>query len=168
MPVNNAVTRTLARWVLKKARRVQATRQPDFIIGGQDDPYLLRWWLIPRNRWCNAYLHEFIRDDEDRACHCHSWVSLSLSLNRPMDEIWLDRRFGRVTERRRTVQAGTLLFRRAKFAHRMVVPEPGALTLFITGPRIRTWGFWCSGTRFVPWEQFVDDRDRGLVGKGCE
>lgn len=168
MPTNNAVTRTLARWVLKKARRVQATRQPDFIIGGEDDPYLLRWWLIPRNRWCNAYLHEFIRDDEDRACHCHPWLSLSLSLNRHMDEIWLDRRFGRVTERRRTVQAGTLLFRRAKFAHRMVVPEPGALTLFITGPTIRTWGFWCSGTRFVPWKQFVDDRDRGLVGRGCD
>lgn len=24
-------------------------RKPDFIIGPEDNPYLLRWWLLPRN-----------------------------------------------------------------------------------------------------------------------
>ncbi|MGE4307333.1 MAG: hypothetical protein AB7E24_25275 [Novosphingobium sp.] len=30
-------------------------RSPDFVIG---DNYLRRWWVVPRNRFCNAYLHE--------------------------------------------------------------------------------------------------------------
>lgn len=167
MPTNNAGTRALARWVLKRMRRVMVRRAPDFVIGGQD-PYLRRWWIIPRNQVFNVYLHEFLRDDEDRACHCHPWISLSLSLNHTMDEVWLDRKYGVTVERRRTVAPGTLLFRRAKFAHRMIVPTRGSLTLFITGPRVREWGFWCEGVRFVPWKEFVDDRDRGLVGRGCE
>lgn len=24
-------------------------RTPDFVIGSDDNPYLLRWWIIPRN-----------------------------------------------------------------------------------------------------------------------
>jgi len=168
MPVNNAVTRTLARWVLKKARRVQATRQPDFIIGGEDDPYLLRWWLIPRNRWFNAYLHEFIRDDEDRALHDHPFPSLSLALHGAMKEIYHGRGPWTFTEFSRDVAPGDLIYRRATFAHRMVVPTPGAITLFVTGPRIREWGFICGPTRWVHWRDFVDARDSGKVGRGCD
>jgi hypothetical protein len=48
-------------------------RRPDFIIGGADNPYLLRWWIIPRNRWCNVYLHKILRDDDPRALHDHPW-----------------------------------------------------------------------------------------------
>lgn len=168
MPVNNAVTRWFARHVHRWAVRTMIRRQPDFVVGDHDDPYLRRWWVIPRNKCFNVYVHEFLRDDDDRACHCHPWLSLSLSLNMAMDEVWLDRSYGLAIERRRRVEPGTLLFRRARFAHRMVVPEPGAITLFITGPTIRTWGFWCGGTRFVPWQQFVDARDSGKVGRGCE
>lgn len=150
------------------AETLIARRAPDFIVGGADDPYLKRWWVLPRNRFLNVYLHEFIRDDEDRACHCHPWISLSLSLKGRMLERYLDRSEGVVVERIRDVCPGDVLFRRAVFAHRMIVPDPGALTLFITGPRIRTWYFWCEGRRPVHWREFVDDRDRGLVGRGCE
>jgi hypothetical protein len=168
MPINNAATRWLARRVHAWAVGTTICRDPDFLVGGASDPYLRRWWLIPRNRWMNIYLHEFLRDDEDRACHCHPWVSLSLSLNQSLDEIWLDRRYGFCIERRRSIDAGTVVLRRAKFAHRMVVPEPRVLTLFITGPVVREWGFWCDRERFVPWRQFVDDRDSGKVGRGCD
>ena len=41
--------------------------KPHFVIGGADDPYMLRWYLIPRNRRFNIYLHKFLRDDDDRA-----------------------------------------------------------------------------------------------------
>lgn len=36
----------LAAWLI---RRIAERRPPDFIIGRVDDPYLLRWWVIPRN-----------------------------------------------------------------------------------------------------------------------
>ena len=50
---------------LNVARR----REPDFIIGDDHDPYLKRWWLIPRNPLVNVYLHQILRSDEDRALH---------------------------------------------------------------------------------------------------
>ena len=49
-------------------------REPDFIIGGHEAPYLRRHWLIPRNRFFNIYVHEFLRSDDDRALHDHPWA----------------------------------------------------------------------------------------------
>jgi hypothetical protein len=168
MPINSAVTRCIASRVANWAVALMERRAPDFVIGHKSDPYLRRWWVIPRNPIANVYLHDFRKDDDDRACHCHPWISLSLALKGKMLERYLDRSGGIVVEREREVVPGDVLYRRSVFAHRMIVTEPGSLTLFITGPRIREWGFWCGGRRFVPWQEFVDDRDRGLVGKGCE
>lgn len=55
-------------------------REPDFIIGGAADPYVRRWWLIPRNPVLNVYLHEFLRSDDDLALHDHPWWNASLLL----------------------------------------------------------------------------------------
>lgn len=38
-------------------------RPPDFVIGGQERPYLRRWFVIPRNPIWNVYLHQFLRSD---------------------------------------------------------------------------------------------------------
>jgi hypothetical protein len=54
--------------------------KPHFVVGGQDNPYLYRWYLIPRNRRFNIYLHKFLRDDDDRALHDHPWWFVSLIL----------------------------------------------------------------------------------------
>jgi hypothetical protein len=143
-------------------------REPDFYIGGKENPYLLRWWVIPRNRLFNIYLHKFLRDDDDRALHDHPWVSLSVILKGGYVEHTAS------GVRRRYV--GIIVFRRAKHAHRIellrqhirlgriIVP---AWTLFITGPRIREWGFHCpQGWRH--WKEFTSEVDSGNVGKGCE
>ena len=45
------------------------TGVPHMVIGGAEDPYLLRWYLIPRNPFVNVYLHKFLRSDDDRALH---------------------------------------------------------------------------------------------------
>ena len=42
-------------------------RDPDFVIGRPGKPYLLRWWVIQRNRWFNIYLHQILENDDDRA-----------------------------------------------------------------------------------------------------
>lgn len=54
--------------------------QPHQIIGGEERPYLLRWYVIPRNRGLNVYLHKFLRDDDDRALHDHPWWFVSVML----------------------------------------------------------------------------------------
>lgn len=41
---------------------------------------MLRWFLIPKNRFLKIYLHKFMRSDEDRALHDHPWSFLSIIL----------------------------------------------------------------------------------------
>lgn len=161
MILHNAVTRWLCARLLVRMQAVASSRPPDFVIG---ERYLERWWLIRRNPLFNAYLHRFNHDDDARACHDHPWWSVSCVLSGPMLEVMRGRDG---VETIRDVHIGDVVIRSAKAAHRMIVPYPGALTLFLTGPRIRTWGFWCpAGWR--PWQEFVARGDEGRVGRGCE
>ena len=54
------------------AADLSASRPPDRIIGGKDNPYLLRWHVVPRNPQQNIYLHHFLRSDDDRALHSNT------------------------------------------------------------------------------------------------
>ena len=138
-------------------------RPPDFIIGPHHAPYLRRWWVIPRNRFFNIYLHQILADDDDRALHDHPWWNVSILLRGSYREIRKDS-----TKVRR---AGSIVVRNAKTAHRLELPiQNGGIrycwSLFITGPVIREWGFHCpNGWRH--WKEFVDERDSGQIGRGC-
>lgn len=146
--------------------RLKPNREPDFVIAGRGgQSYLRRWWIILRNRWFNIYLHHFPSSDDDRARHDHMYFNLSILLR------------GRYTEHtikaggvRRAVEyvAGSLKLRSPWTAHRIEIKSgEECWSLFITGPRMRSWGFHCpNGWRH--WKDFVDDRDIGKVGKGCE
>lgn len=134
-------------------------RAPDFIIGLPENPYMLRWYVIPKNPFFNIYLHKVLRDDDDRALHDHPWASLSVVLSGRYEE---------VTPRGvRRFNAGSIIYRGSRYSHRLQLPhgEP-CWTLFITGPRLREWGFHCP-QGWVPWHEFVDPHDRGNVGRGC-
>lgn len=163
-------------------------RKPDFIIGSLDNPYLLRWYIIPRNRFFNIYLHKFCRSDDDRALHDHPWVSCSIILKGGYQEHTPDGIFKRTP-------AG-IYFRKATQAHRVELHrawgikrtwcevcscchefhesdaiEIPAWTIFITGPKVREWGFHCpKGWRH--WRDFVSvhegDAKGNEVGRGCE
>lgn len=149
----------MIRWL-----RTLISGRPHFVIGGEDNPYMLRWYLIPRNRRLNIYLHKFMRDDDDRALHDHPWWFLSIILKGENLEYTEDG----VIRRR----VGSVAFRRAVHRHRVVLrtfammPVP-CWTLIVTGRNSRTWGFWCP-KGFVPWHQFVDQDDQGNIGRGCE
>lgn len=139
-------------------------RKPDFVIGPHDAPYLRRWWVIPRNRWFNIYLHQILKDDDDRALHDHPWWNVSIILKGCYDEI--------TPKGRKHRGRGSIVFRRATAAHRLVLPiRNGGMSycwsLFITGPRVREWGFHCPRGWRV-WTEFVDARDAGQVGRGCD
>lgn len=121
-----------------------------------------RWYVIPRNRWFNIYLHKIMADDDARALHDHPWHSLSLRLKGKLIEWYFAP--GHIAAKRR--YAPRLVFRRATFAHRLEVADGPVWTLFITGPRIREWGFHCFNG-WVPWQQFVDPDDTGQRGRGC-
>src|SRR5690606_8175675 len=85
-----------------------AVRAPDFVVGADnpEGPYLNRWFLTPWRRWQhqlgqrakadptwwnrtaarlsrllpNLYLHQFLRDDDDRALHDHPSCGVSFIL----------------------------------------------------------------------------------------
>ena len=168
----------LHRWLTVRGNQVAASRRYDFPVGGHNDPYMLRWWVIPRNPIFNIYLHHFLRDDEDRALHDHPWLSCSIILTAGYYE--------HLSETVKVWRSpGTVHFRRAKAKHRIslerdycgLVELPcgesfptqsrrPAMTLFITGPRIRRWGFHCP-RGWVHWKEFVAPEDKGSVGRGC-
>lgn len=155
--------RRLASILFARLSRIASKRQPDFVIGGADDPYLERWWVIPRNRWFNIYLHHFLRSDDDRALHDHPWINVSFLLSGTYTEHTIAA--GGVNHSG-TYSTSALRFRRAKTAHRIELTHGPCWTLFVTGPVVRQWGFHCR-LGWVPWPQFVDGRDRGAIGSGC-
>lgn len=149
-----------------KLMAIATKRPPDFIVGGKDNPYLLRWFVIPRNPVFNIYLHRFLRSDEDRALHDHPWASVSWILQGAYTEHEV--LYGGVKTRDWLIE-GDIKFRASgKFAHRVELTDGECWTLFVTGPRYRNWGFHCEKAGWVPWQKFVNVGDRGTVGKGCD
>ena len=136
---------------------------------GLHKPFLVRWFIIPKNRWCNIYLHKFMRDDEDRALHDHPWMNLSLLLVNRYIEVTRG-------EKRTMYQSGDLKFRLASSAHRIELVHTRktghkrtkaqrkrgqpSWSLFITGPVTRGWGFHCP----KGWRAQKEFHERG----GCE
>ena len=172
--------------------------EPHFIIGGRHRPYLLRWYLIPRNRFFNLYLHKFLRDDDDRALHDHPWWFASLILRGGYTEIVRDDssdvlgyyrcsncgndqpfylqscancgRSKRVSVLRRPL---SLAFRRAEHRHRVVLHRD------LEGNPIPCWTLILTGRKrrtwgfwcprgFVPWQRFTAPANPGEVGRGCD
>jgi hypothetical protein len=142
-------------------------REPDITIGPPDDLYLRRWWLIPHNRWFNVYLHHFLRSDDDRALHDHPWRNLSILLIGSYRE----HTTSGVVKRRKPWRPWAfwrLTWRSATAAHRVeLINGRPVWTLFLTGPKVRTWGFHCP-RGWIPWTEFVEDQPGGnAIGKGC-
>jgi hypothetical protein len=140
-------------------------REPDFTIGRPGDTYLQRWYLIPKNRLLNIYIHRFIRSDDDRALHDHPWACMSILLR------------GRYVEH--TVAAGGIHVRTERCAgdwklrllggraHRLELTHGECWTLFITGPKYREWGFHCAERGWVHWKKFTAPHNKGEIGQGC-
>jgi hypothetical protein len=145
----------LARWFAHRVMR----RPPDKVIGYD---YLSRWHIW-QSRWRSLYLHVYSGDDDPRALHDHPWWSVSYTVHGSYQEIIKGEAVPRV------VVAGQWRLRSPRLAHRIKLFYSGdhPITLFLTGPRVREWGFHCpQGWR--PWYEFVDDGDPGQVGRGCD
>lgn len=135
---------------------LMGSRPADFVIG---DDYLLRWWVVPRNEWQNVYLHDFGRSDDDRALHDHPWPNRSLVIRGRYIEHTPEGSFLR--------EAGAVVDRPAEALHRIeLFPGERALSLFMTGPKVREWGFQCP-KGWVHWRDFTAGDNGQQVGRGC-
>jgi hypothetical protein len=163
---------------------VAVSREPDRIIGEKHAPYMHRWYVTPwssfdrhsvptsiwdalRRQLPNIYVHRFFRSDEDRALHDHPWANMSIVLFGSYAEHTI--RAGGISDRH-IRSTGSIVMRRARAAHRveLIDTRKPVLTLFVTGPKIRDWGFHCPhGWR--RWQDFTATKDgASVIGRGCE
>lgn len=148
------------RRLVRYASKVAIYRKPDEVLGPRQDQYMQRWYVIPHNRFFNIYIHHFLRSDDDRALHDHPWWSVSVLLVGSYREHLAN------GESKRRIE-GHFYLRSAKTAHRIelvdcyvVGHKQQILTLFITGPHIREWGFHCpDGWRH--WKLFTKQISKG-------
>lgn len=179
-------------WLNGRLQRIAQSRKPDFTIGDDVQPYLQRWFLIPRNRFFNIYLHKFLRSDQDGALHDHMYFNLSiLTENDYVEHTIL---YGGVHKRvlRRAGTLSGIKVRSPWAAHRVELQkvltkfngdrDGGPITLenmeaemreiptwslFITGPRIKSWGFHCP-SGWIDQKQFLQPGNYGDGNRGCD
>jgi hypothetical protein len=152
----------LRKWALEHCMDVIRQSGPDEVIhrGVRREPYMERWHLLRKNPQSgieNIYLHRFIRDDTEDL-HDHPWANASCVLHgKYVEQSWsLD---GRRTDTR---SAGDIVMRSAEERHAITGIEVGTITLFVTGPKVREWGFWLA-SGFMHWREYHSHIDRGRV-----
>ncbi len=164
--VQGTIPLTLLNAMLGFAETVMAQREPDFTAG---DSYLQRWRLAEYGDGSNAYLHRFIGDDEDGACHDHPYDNVSTVLKggyyEHMHRAPLKVVDGKYELHKFWRAPGTVISRKAVTCHRLSLKdgEP-AISLFIPGQRIREWGFAC----VEGWKHYKEFLTDNGGRKGCE
>ena len=144
--------------MLEWANSIMSSREPDLLIGPRDDPYMRRWWVVPRNEMQNCYLHEILHSDDDRALHDHPFANTSVVIDGSYIEHTPEGQFTRT--------AGDVVTREPEALHRLELIGKRAVTLFFTGPVVRQWGFDCP-QGWIPAYEFVDPSQPGQRGRGC-
>lgn len=179
------------RWLRHKGfMRIGVTEgKPDFIILQNGKPYLERWYVIPRNRFFNIYLHHFKMSDEDFALHDHPWlfnISYVTEGYYKEETFLFDPKVSRQTWFQVRL-ANSVTFRWGRSPHRVQLPydyrlepsgeadslgrrrtriarvEKDCWTIFLTGPVVRDWGFFCP-KGWVPFKSIIRHRP----GEGAE
>ena len=131
--------------------------------------YLTRWVLFgPRDQATGTrryghgpkvFLHLFHRSDVEPYFHDHPWPYWSLILWGGYHE--------ETPQGRRWYGPLSLLRRPAEWQHRVDVPEgQRCWTLLWIGTKVRSWGFWCPKTGFLPWRQHEANQSAGKPGCG--
>lgn len=143
--------------IKRLADYIMFSREPDVIIGAdKNPPYIKRWWVIPRNPFFNIYLHLVQQDDDDRALHDHMYINMSYVVEGGYHEHTINGLLA-------PLRAGQIRVRRPSTAHRLeLIDGARTITFFITGPRIRQWGF-ITPKGWVHWKDFVGNDD-GVMG----
>jgi hypothetical protein len=140
----------LGRWIASRLIN-RSRRTPYEHIPG----YMERFWLFRIWREGGQYakvcgrIHHIMRSDEDRHAHDHPWPYITIILRGGYVE---EREYPGTFERRRhRVRRwhgpGSILFRRSTDRHRLILPESvkasgGCWTLFMTGPKRKSWFFY--------------------------
>lgn len=137
-------------------------------IASDDGDFMTRWSLLPSNKFFNIHLQKrFANDPNDIYLHDHPYWNVSLVLRGGYVEfVKADPTIGDVSSRNMFAHwrpAGSIIFRRAADAHRILVGDV-SWSIWITGPVCRRWGFHLPGG-WVHWRKFVSMTRGGAAGR---
>lgn len=151
-------------WQDRLIARCEA-RPPDEIIGGLEDPYMFRWWVL--HHGIAVYVHCFLRSDDDRALHDHPSFNITYLLR----GCYLEHTIAQGGINHAELYADPsycegllprVRVRRATLAHRIELVDGPVWSLWLRGPKYRAWGFHCPHKGWVHWHAFDEH------GLGCD
>lgn len=147
------VTEALMSWCLRTNRVLHITG-----TGGPDDIYLVRYYVF-KSEYFNVFIHQFLRSDRDDM-HDHPWHFATYLVRGAYTEVKWDPQVKNERWTRRfnypdgyagckVEPYNRLVFRRATDQHKVLVDtahtyetrDHAPLTVCVTGPLIREWGF---------------------------
>jgi hypothetical protein len=140
-------------------------RKPDLIVNHPADPnkvYLKRWWIIPRNKYFNIYLHNFLASD-DPIYHDHPWWSIGILVkgnyyeHRPKDGIDERKYFRRFIPK----------FRGKNYRHWLELHNGPVWSIFLTGAVKKSWGFFCPDGHVNHKDMLIQEDESGNRGVRC-
>ena len=152
------------KWLAEKLIN-RAMSTPYFHLFKPDgSAYMLRYWLLPYNRWIPAARIHFIQaSDSDRAFHDHPWSYLTIILKGGYYEVkpMFDKSGLYLGDSRVYYGAGSVLLRGAKSWHRLeLANNEGAVTLFITGKYIQKWGFMENPKNKIAYTEYLNGMEQ--------
>lgn len=148
----------LKAWALNT---IKSRDHDQVIYNGLGEPYLLRWKAVRIYGIFNVYIHQFVADDDKRALHDHPWPSLSLLVSGNMYEYFPKKTLAILNPRTDCVliKEGSFKYRSAKYTHRIELlanaqkTKKFPVTIFVTGPKTRAWGFY-TPDGWVHWKDY--------------
>lgn len=115
-------------------------------IDGETVDYMIRYTVF-RLSFFKIMIHHIIHSDLDPAMHDHPFAFFHVILSGNYSEI---NSAGKHFRRR-----GYFAFRSSTYVHRLLLNNNKSVwTLFIRGPKVRSWGFWCRRT-WIHWSDYV-------------
>lgn len=127
---------------------------------GQQTPYLMRFYVKHSGWLPGVYLHYFYRGDQERELHNHPWKkSFSFILTGwYLEARRKELRNGKHVVIFRTLRAGNINCIRANDFHRIDTVVYPLWTLFFSGKRVQSWGFWDRHTgKYVDHKEFFSN-----------
>jgi hypothetical protein len=155
---NVKIGERIADWLIERAARTPYVDLPGYMVRTWLIPYVSAGsaavpgdgtgpvsWRRPVAKVLQLFgiavrVHQILRSDRGRDPHLHPWSFVTIILRGGYrEELYND--IGDLTSSR-WHGPGSVLFRRSSTLHRLLIPYgETATTLFITGPKNRTWGF---------------------------
>lgn len=136
--------------------RLRAAVKSDTITGRDGDVYMERFHLLTFPDGGHVRLHRIARSDLDHELHDHPWHAVSLILAGSYRE---ERRVGEPGAYEivsRVYLPSDVNHIGADDYHRLELITPEVWSLFVTGPKLKSWSFWDRDTGVVtPWREFL-------------